>query len=170
MSKRETRTSAYSNTANSLGCHPHLLDDDGRYWLDEPPPESWEATPNPEDYMARAEDDEQEPPHSTSPTGTAAESLRSGLFPAPPARSEVMGEDERLRAGDPGVDPLAVEYSGDEVPGSDMSTPDQNSVDEIGRAYGITEQDAGELRLGDEPVAKRDARRWELDPASAERF
>jgi hypothetical protein len=144
-------------------------DEPGDYWLDNPPPDAAAASPTPEDYVLDEEDDESEPPHGTSLTGAAAESLRSGLFPEPPAPAEVPGDDERLEAGDPEVDPLENELSGDELPGSSMSTPDQDQVDAIGRAYGITEEDAGELRLGEEPIARRDVKRWELDPASAKR-
>lgn len=56
---------------------------------------------------------------------------------------------------------------GDEAPGGDNPTPDQDRVDDIGKALGIQYQDDQELEGGDE-VAKRDRRRWELDPASSE--
>ena len=54
---------------------------------------------------------------------------------------------------------------GDEAPGGDNPTPDQDRVDDIGKALGIEYQDDQELQGGDE-VAERDEHRWELDPAS----
>jgi hypothetical protein len=73
----------------------------------------------------------------------------------------------RLTAGDPDArwqDAYAV---GDEAPGGDNPTPDQDRVDDIGRALGINYQDDQELMGGDE-VAQRDKHRWELDPASSD--
>ena len=56
---------------------------------------------------------------------------------------------------------------GDEAPGGDNPTPDQDRVDDIGKALGIEYQDDQEL-MGGEEVVERDRRRWELDPASSE--
>jgi hypothetical protein len=56
---------------------------------------------------------------------------------------------------------------GDEAPGGDNPTPDQDRVDDIGRALGIQYQDDQELQGGDE-VTERDKHRWELDPASSD--
>lgn len=54
---------------------------------------------------------------------------------------------------------------GDETPGGDNPTPEQNEVDAIGRALGAEYEDDEELMGGDE-IGERDAHRWELDPAS----
>jgi hypothetical protein len=78
-------------------------------------------------------------------------------------------EDGGLRAGDLDVNLEQAYSSGDETPGGDNPTPDQDVVDLIGRSLGIEYDDAEELR-GAEKVADRDRRRWELDPASAEDF
>lgn len=56
---------------------------------------------------------------------------------------------------------------GDEAPGGDNPTPDQDRVDDIGKALGIEYQDAQELQGGEE-VVERDRHRWEYDPASSE--
>jgi hypothetical protein len=56
---------------------------------------------------------------------------------------------------------------GDEAPGGDNPTPDQDRVDDIGRALGVTYKDDEEL-VGSDKVAERDRHRWELDPASSE--
>ncbi len=54
-------------------------------------------------------------------------------------------------------------------PGGDNPTPDQDRVDDIGRALGVEYQDNEELKGGDK-IAGRDKHRWELDPASAEDY
>ena len=51
---------------------------------------------------------------------------------------------------------------GDETPGGDNPTPDQDRVDDIGKALGIEYQDDEELRGGEE-VLERDRHRWEKD-------
>lgn len=56
---------------------------------------------------------------------------------------------------------------GDEAPGGDNPTPDQDRVEDIGRALGVTYEDNEELR-GSDKILERDRRRWELDPASSE--
>jgi hypothetical protein len=47
--------------------------------------------------------------------------------------------------------------------------PDQDVVDDIGRAVGVQYDDNEELK-GEAKISKRDKHRWELDPASAEDF
>ncbi len=56
---------------------------------------------------------------------------------------------------------------GDEAPGGDNMTPDQDRVDDIGKAIGVVYDDDEELMGGDE-ISARDEHRWELDPASKE--
>jgi hypothetical protein len=56
---------------------------------------------------------------------------------------------------------------GDEAPGGDNPTPDQDRVDDIGRALGVQYADNEELK-GAEKIEERDRHRWELDPASSE--
>jgi hypothetical protein len=50
-----------------------------------------------------------------------------------------------------------------------MPTPDQNVVEEIGQAMGVTYQDNEELKVGDKE-RDRDRKRWELDPASSDDY
>ena len=69
-----------------------------------------------------------------------------------------------MRAGDPDDDGLANEYVGEDIPGGSTPTPDQNEVDEIGRAYGLQDEDNGSLRTSSEVLARRDRRRSELQP------
>jgi uncharacterized protein DUF6335 len=101
---------------------------------------------------------------NVSPTGVAAEALRTGVLPmiAGGRRRRVGPDDETIRVGDPDDDTLANEYVGEETPGGSAPTPDQNGVDEIGRAYGLQEEDSGSLRSAGEVLARRDRRRSEL--------
>ena len=70
-----------------------------------------------------------------------------------------------LTAGDVDADWESAEAIGDEAPGGDNPTPDQDVVDEIGRALGVEYDDDEELQGGAE-IADRDRNRWELDPSS----
>jgi len=77
-------------------------------------------------------------------------------------------EGARLRAGDPDVSWQGIE-TGEETPGGSTPTPDQNRVDEIGEAVGVTYQDNEPLSFG-EKSDQRDQERWEDDPASSEDY
>jgi hypothetical protein len=79
-------------------------------------------------------------------------------------RTEIPREGETIRAGDPDDRVLANEYAGEETPGGSATTPDQNEVDAVGRAYGLQEEDAGSLRCASEILTRRDRRRSELIP------
>jgi hypothetical protein len=57
--------------------------------------------------------------------------------------------------------------SGEESVGGTVSTPDQDVVDELGEAVGITYDDDEELNT-EEKLGKRDRERWEMDPRSAD--
>ena len=59
--------------------------------------------------------------------------------------------------------------SGDEAPGGDNPTPDQDVVGEIGGALGLT-YDASEELKSTGKITERDRHRWELDPASSEDY
>ena len=75
----------------------------------------------------------------------------------------------RLTGGDVDADWNEAYASGEEAPGGDMPTPDQDVVEEIGRALGVEYEDAEELK-GSEKIEERDRHRWEYDPASAEDY
>jgi len=109
--------------------------------------------------------------HQLSPTAVAAEALRTGVVPNTPARrrGEIPHEDERMLVGDPDDSSLANEYVGEELPGGSTPTPDQNSVDEIGRAYGLQDEDGASLRSSEEVLTGRDRHRSELRPPRSQR-
>lgn len=99
----------------------------------------------------------------SSPTAVAAEAMRTGVLPRTSAREEsIPHEGETIRVGDPDDLILANEYVGENTPGGTTPTPDQNGVDEIGRAYGLQEEDSGALRTAAEILERRDRRRSEL--------
>jgi hypothetical protein len=100
-----------------------------------------------------------------SGTAIAAASLRTGLLPATSGRRrEAIPRDEAIQVGDPDDSTLANEYVGEETPGGTSPTPDQNGVDEIGRAYGLQDEDNGALRSAAEVLSRRDRWRSELMP------
>ncbi len=104
-----------------------------------------------------------EPEHQTSPTAVAAEALRTGIVPHAIARRPddlaIPGEAEAIRVGDPDDETMSNEYVGEDTPGGSTPTPDQANVDEIGRAYGVQDEDSGELRTSRELLDGRDRRR-----------
>ena len=102
--------------------------------------------------------------HEQSPTAVAAEALRTGIIPASGRRSpqSIPHEDDTIRVGDPDDDSLANEYVGADTPGGSSPTPDQSGIDDIGRVYGLQDEDTGSLRSGAEVLTRRDRHRPEL--------
>jgi hypothetical protein len=100
------------------------------------------------------------------PTASAA---RTGRRELADKLAEHTSTGPALTAGDIDADWESAETVGDEAPGGDNPTPDQDVVDDIGRALGVEYDDDEELQGGDEIVA-RDRNRWELDPASKDDF
>jgi hypothetical protein len=105
------------------------------------------------------------PRHLPSPTAVAAEAIRTGVVPlATATRREMLPHEEALLVGDPDDDRMANEYVGEEMPGGSNPTPDQSAVDDIGRAYGLQDEDSGELRSAADLLGRRDRHREELQP------
>ena len=73
-----------------------------------------------------------------------------------------------LTAGDVDARWQEAEDSGAVSPGGHVATPDQDNVDEIGRAVGMEFQDNQELSAPEEILSRRDRRRWEMDKRSAD--
>ena len=95
-------------------------------------------------------------------TASAAKSGRAELNDR---LSKNTSASPALTSGDVDADWESAEAVGDEAPGGDNPTPDQDVVDDIGRALGVEYDDDEELQGGAE-IADRDRNRWELDPAS----
>ena len=74
-----------------------------------------------------------------------------------------------ITAGDVDVNVEDAYFSGDEAPGGDNPTPDQDVVDNIGKALGVQYDDGEELK-GSDKIVQRDKHRWEMDPASSEDY
>ena len=79
------------------------------------------------------------------------------------------GMSPSITGGDVDVDVENAYFTGDEAPGGDNPSPDQEVVDDIGKALGVQYEDNEELQ-GSDKIVKRDRHRWERDPASAEDY
>lgn len=97
--------------------------------------------------------------------GTAARTGRAEIA----QHKREAGAMSALTGGDVDADWETAYFSGDEAPGGDNPTPDQDVVDDIGKALGVQYEDTEELKASDK-VAERDKHRWELDPASSEDY
>ena len=106
---------------------------------------------------------EASPGSGLSPTAVAAEALRTGVLPEGGAAA-FPARDEVILVGDPDDDVMGNQYVGEDTPGASTPTPDQNEVDEIGRAYGLQDEDSGALRSAEEVLERRDRHRVELQP------
>ena len=119
------------------------------------------------------DDDELMAPTGSVPSSLdldrSASSARSGRRELRERFEEHTETSPALTGGDIDADWESAYSVGDEAPGGDNPTPDQDIVDDIGRAVGNEYQDNEELK-GADKIAKRDQHRWELDPASAEDY
>jgi hypothetical protein len=79
---------------------------------------------------------------------------------------EHHSQSPRLSGGDLDADWQSANQAGEETVGGSASTPDQDRVDELGEAVGLTYHDDEPLQ-GEEKLRRRDRKRWELNPASA---
>ena len=114
------------------------------------------------------DEDEMVPmPPSTLDLDRSASAVRSGRRGMQQKFADHTETSPAMTAGDIDADWESAYAVGDEAPGGDNPTPDQDIVDDIGRAVGVQYDDNEELK-GADKVAKRDAHRWELDPASSE--
>jgi hypothetical protein len=108
-------------------------------------------------------------PPSSLDLDRSASAVRTGRREMHERYEEHTETSPALTGGDVDADWESAYSVGDEAPGGDNPTPDQDIVDDIGRAVGVEYEDNEELK-GDEKIAKRDRKRWELDPASSEDY
>jgi hypothetical protein len=106
---------------------------------------------------------------SSLDTNRAASAAKSGRAEMKDRLARNTGAGPALTSGDVDSDWESAEAIGDEAPGGDNPTPDQDVVDDIGRALGVEYDDDEELQGGAE-IADRDRHRWELDPSSKDDF
>jgi len=106
-------------------------------------------------------------PSSLGMSGGSSSSARTGREELLQHIKEHNETSPAITAGDVDADWQQAYSSGDEAPGGDNPTPDQDVVDEIGEALGVEYDDEEELK-GAPKIEARDKHRWELDPASKE--
>ena len=108
-------------------------------------------------------------PPSSLNMDRSATAARSGRAEMAERLREHTSTGPAMTGGDVDADWESAETVGDEAPGGDNPTPDQDVVDNIGKALGVEYDDDEELQGGDE-ITERDRKRWELDPASSDDF
>jgi len=96
----------------------------------------------------------------------------------PESREELVGlardvaahteTSPRLTGGDVDADWQAAYSSGEESVGGSVATPDQDIVDEIGRALGVEQEADAPVRTSDEILRARDRFRWHLERDAAD--
>lgn len=80
---------------------------------------------------------------------------------------EYHSQSPELSGGDLDADWRRANQVGEETVGGSVPTPDQDIVDELGEAVGLTYEDDEPLQ-GEEKIRERDRNRWELNPESAD--
>jgi Family of unknown function (DUF6335) len=98
--------------------------------------------------------------------GSAA---RTGRAEMKQSRLDHAGMGQDITGGDNDVDVEDAYFTGDEAPGGDNPSPDQDVVEDIGKALGVQYDDNEELK-GSDKIIERDKHRWEMDPASSEDY
>jgi hypothetical protein len=121
------------------------------------------------DRVRRTLDETVQTPPSSLNMDRHGSAARTGRAELAESRQEHRGMSPAITGGDVDVDLENAYFSGDEAPGGDNPTPDQEVVDDIGKALGVEYQDDEELKASDK-VTERDRHRWELDPASSEDY
>jgi hypothetical protein len=108
------------------------------------------------------------PPSSLDLDRTAS-AVRSGRREMAERIHEHTETSPAITGGDVDADWESAYSVGDEAPGGDNPTPDQDIVDDIGKALGVQYEDNEELK-GEKKISDRDKKRWELDPASSDDY
>jgi len=106
------------------------------------------------------------PPVATLRTPPSSLDMKRGASAAGSGRRQISENQRRhnkmaaVTGGDVDADMESAYFSGDEAPGGDNPTPDQNDVEDMGQAIGVKYNDNEELRGGEE-VVERDKHRWD---------
>jgi hypothetical protein len=98
--------------------------------------------------------------------GIADEVAMSGLLDDRISHPE---SSPRLTGGDVDADWQRAASDGEEAVGGSVATPDQDTVDEIGRALGVEPASTAPVVPAEEVLRDRDRRRWELERRAARR-
>ena len=124
---------------------------------------------NRERRIIRDDEDIVPTPPSSLDLDRSASAARSGRRELSEKLHHHTETSPAITGGDIDADWESAYSVGDEAPGGDNPTPDQDIVDDIGRAIGVQYEDNEELK-GEKKISDRDRKRWELDPASAEDY
>jgi len=108
-------------------------------------------------------------PPSSLDMDRSASAVRSGRRGMQQKFAEHTETSPAMTAGDVDADWESAYSVGDEAPGGDNPTPDQDVVEEIAAAVGLEYQEGEELG-SERKLEERDQHRWELDPASSEDY
>ncbi len=100
------------------------------------------------------------PTWATEPPADAEELLREA--------TTRRATSPALSGGDVDADWRRAESAGEEAVGGTVATPDQDVVDEIGRALGVERASDAEVRSSQELLHERDRRRWQLERDAAD--
>jgi hypothetical protein len=73
-------------------------------------------------------------------------------------------ESPELAGGDLDADWQRASSDGEEAVGGTVATPDQDVVDDLGKALGVPHAPDEELRASSEILDRRDQKRWEQEP------
>ena len=82
---------------------------------------------------------------------------------------QIQGSGAANLSGEDSLTYKSGDDSGEESVGGSSPTPDQDVVEELGEAAGLTYEDNEPLHTT-EKLQQRDRHRWELDPASSEDY
>ena len=121
------------------------------------------------DRERRRLDETVQTPPSSLDLNRRGSAARTGRAELAESRQEHAGMSADITGGDLDVDVENAYFTGDEAPGGDNPTPDQEIVDDIGKALGVQYDDNEELKASDK-IVERDKHRWEMDPASSEDY
>jgi Family of unknown function (DUF6335) len=119
--------------------------------------------------LREVEETVQGPPSSLDPDRRVSSAATSGRRKLQHSVAEHTETSPVMTGGDVDADWEDAYAVGDEAPGGDNPTPDQDRVDDIGKALGVEYEDNEELKASDK-IAERDRHRWELDPASSDDY
>jgi hypothetical protein len=96
--------------------------------------------------------------------GVAEDAATTGLLQDRISHSDAS---PLLTGGDLDADWQRAGSVGEEAVGGSVATPDQDVVDEIGRALGVEQAPTAPVVTSDEILRDRDLRRWELERRAA---
>src|SRR5215831_3150033 len=102
-------------------------------------------------------------PRSRSRRRVAGDAREEAFTPSLDTPRSYTSTGPALSGGDVDADWQDAETSGEETVGGTVATPDQDVVDEIGRALGVEQSPTAPAMPTEDLLHDRDRRRWELE-------